>query len=366
MAAIKSKTNKVASDIYPVRTRKSEIAEGLFSCPFPRKNGGPCNVSQKYRSMKIHCKNMHDEDIALKCIIGNCKWSCSPSIRCLTSHRDNHDNHGIITLNGCENLDGTCLVVPFKGDFIDEHSPACFEAKVSLKRYSGKILKRAERAAACLKHKETALKKVFKKKQLSPVKQTSPVKQLAPVNAVVISLSPSKNLKHVAWKRAALATYVSAWEKCKINDVIANIAIPVQAPEISGATLKNKTSSSVGVKRKIKQEESFLPLKKRKSACHYDEEVIAGPSAPVVKPVVVEAVLSSRVKLTKRKLAFKSGLKAKVNQMREGGFEKKDFDRLLRKYPLEQVLALVGGENEIDGMNVRDQMEQITYNLLAG
>ena len=52
--------------------------------------------------------------------------------------------------------------------------------------------------------------------------------------------------------------------------------------------------------------------------------------------------------------------------MREGGFEKKDFDRLLRKYPLEQVLALVGGENEIDGMNVRDQMEQITYDLLAG
>ena len=96
------------------------------------------------------------------------------------------------------------------------------------------------------------------------------------------------------------------------------------------------------------------------------EEVIDGPSAPVVKPVVVEAVLSSRVKLTKRKLAFKSGLKAKVNQMREGGFDKKDFDGLLKKYSLEQVLDLVAGENEIDGLNLRDQMEQITFDMLAG
>ena len=147
MAVIKSKTDKVASDLYPVRTRKNELAEGLFSCPFPRKNGGPCNVSQKYRSMRIHCKNMHGEDISLKCMVNNCEWYCSPSVRCLTSHRDNHENHGILTFNGLENLDGTCLVVPFDGDFIDEHTPACSEAKVALKRYSGKMLKRAERAA---------------------------------------------------------------------------------------------------------------------------------------------------------------------------------------------------------------------------
>jgi hypothetical protein len=376
MAVIKSKTNKVASDIYPVRTRKSELAEGLFSCPFPRKNGGPCNVSQKYRSMRIHGKNMHGEDISLKCIIGNCKWSCSPSIRCLTSHRDNHDNHGILTFNGLENLDGTCLVVPFDGDFIDEHTPACSEAKVALKRYSGKMLKRAERAAISLKHKETALKKVFKKKHPSPAKQITLVEQLAPVSAVVISLSPSKNLKTVAWKRKnladwkskALSNYVSVWDKCNI----ANIAIPVQAPKISGVTHKNKTSSSFGLKRKIKQEESFLPLKKRKSAFDYEEEVIAGPSAPVVEPVV-EAVTDTRVKRTKRKLAsksgkrvYKAGLRDKLNQMREGGFERKDFDELLVKYDLHQVLALLSGENENDGMNVAEQMELITYNLLSG
>ena len=124
--------NKVALDIYPVRTRKIEIAEGLFSCPFLSKRGTLCRVSQKYRSLKIHCKNIHDEDIALKCIIENCKWSCSPSIRCLTGHRDNLDNHGNIPYNGCENLDETCVVVPFvltdfPGDFIDGHSAACVE-----------------------------------------------------------------------------------------------------------------------------------------------------------------------------------------------------------------------------------------------
>jgi hypothetical protein len=61
----------------------------------------------------------------------------------LTGHRDNLDIHGSIPHNGCENLDGTCLVVPFvltdfPGEFIDGHSAACVEAKLSLKRFSGK------------------------------------------------------------------------------------------------------------------------------------------------------------------------------------------------------------------------------------
>ena len=84
----------------------------------------------------------------------------------------------------------------------------------------------------------------------------------------------------------------------------------------------------------------------------------------MVKPVVVEAV--PKVKVTKRKLAFSSGLKAKINKMREGGFDQKDFTRLLRKYDLEQVLALVGGENEMDGKNLREKMTQITHDMLLG
>ena len=141
MAGNKSKINKVASELYPVRTSKSEIAEGLFLCPSPRKDGDSCRVSQNYRSLKVHCKNIHDEEISLKCNINNCDWFCSPSIRCLTSHRDNFDNHGSIPFKGSLNLDGTCLVIPFVGEFIDEHTSCCAAAKVSLKRYSGRMLK---------------------------------------------------------------------------------------------------------------------------------------------------------------------------------------------------------------------------------
>ena len=121
----------------------------------------------------------------------------------------------------------------------------------------------------------------------------------------------------------------------------------MQAPEISGATPKNKASSSVGVKRKIEQEESFLPLRKRKSARDYDDEVIAGPSAPVVEPDVIETV--PKVKVTKRKRAFSPGLEARIKKMKEGGFDQKDFSRLVRRYGLHQVLALVSGDNEMDG-----------------
>ena len=174
-----------------------------------------------------------------------------------------------------------------------------------------------------------------------------------------------KNLAE--WKSKALAKY-ELFDKCNI----ANTAVSVQAPKSSGSTHKNKIPSSFGLKRKIKQEESVLPLKKRRSARDDEEEAIAGPSAVVVEPVV-EAVTDTHVKRTKRKLAsksgkrvYKAGLRDKLNQMREGGFERKDFDELLVKYDLHQVLALVSGENENDGMNVAEQMELITYNLLSG
>ena len=288
MSGKNSKNNKVALDIYQVRTRKLEIAEGLFSCPFLSKRGTLCRVSQKYRSLKIHCKNIHDEEIALKCIIGNCKWSCSQSIRCLTGHRDNLDNHGSIPYNGCENLDGTCLVVPFvltdfPGEFIDGHSAACVEAKLSLKRFSGKMLKRAERAAASLKTKKAALDKVFKKKQPSPVKP------------VVISLSPSKNLK------TSLAT--AAMENSEKSKVIENIVVPVMSSKNSESTLQKEASPVVGVKRKVeissaeKQEESTRPLKKRKSACDFDEQVMAGLSVSMVPSVVIVEAVPTRMNM---------------------------------------------------------------------
>ena len=119
---------------------------------------------------------------------------------------------------------------------------------------------------------------------------------------------------------------------CKIKEVVADIEIPAQASEISGAAPKKTASSLVGVKRELEQEESFLPLRKRKSAHDYDVEVTAGPSALVVEPVVTEPV--PKVKVKKRKVAFSTGLEAKIQKMREGGFDQKDFSRLVRRYGL--------------------------------
>ena len=187
--------SKVASCLFPVRDRKNEMSEALFSCPFPRKNGNHCMVSQKYRSMKIHCKNMHGGDISLRCNLGNCRWKCNVSLRCLTSHRDNPENHGILTLNGCEDLDGTCIIVPFEGDehtTVGEHTAACAVAKYELKKYSGKMLKRAERAKQQAiisgEHKETALEKVIEQNHPVPAKEITLKENTAPVSAVVIAL----------------------------------------------------------------------------------------------------------------------------------------------------------------------------------
>ena len=366
MSGKNSKNNKVALDIYQVRTRKLEIAEGLFSCPFLSKRGAPCRVSQKYRSLKNHCKNMHDEEIALKCIIGNCKWSCSLSIRCLTSHRDNLDNHGSVPLNGCENLDGTCLVVPFvltdfPGDFIDEHSAACVESKLSLKRFSGKMLKRAERAAASLKTKKAALDKVFKKKQPSPVKP------------VVISLSPSNNPKFAAWKKDSLAIYTSAMEDCKESKVIANNVVPAMSSKNCEVTLEEKASPAVGVKRKVemssveKQEESTRPLKKRKSACDFDEQAIAGPSVSMVPSVVpVEAVPIPSDVTQPKKVLNKRQLEIDLKEMRERGFDKEEFKKLLGEFDLFDVLGSVAGENDVDQENMRETLADVAFQMLRG
>ena len=83
----------------------------------------------------------------------------------------------------------------------------------------------------------------------------------------------------------------------------------------------------------------------------------------MAEPVVTEPV--PKVKGKKRKIAFSSGLKDRIQKMREGGFDQKDFSRLVRRYGLHQVLALVGGDNEMDGKNLRDNMMQITHSMLS-
>ena len=125
-------SSKVASCLFPVRDRKNEISESKFSCPFPKKNGKRCKVSQKFRSMKNHCRHMHGSEISIRCMLQQCRWKCHISLRCLTSHRDNPENHGVLTLNGCEDLDSTSMIVPYQKEdhtTIDEHTAPCVLAK---------------------------------------------------------------------------------------------------------------------------------------------------------------------------------------------------------------------------------------------
>ena len=212
--------------LFPVRDRRSELSESKFSCPFLKKNGKECKVLQKFRNLKDHCRHMHGCEISIRCMVQQCRWKCHVSLRCLTSHRDNLDNHGALTVGGCEDLDATCKIVPYVEEdhgTLNEHTAACAVAKLELKKYTGKVLKRADRAKA---------------------------------KAVA------------AWKEKALAKYVACWEV-------------ELAPELAIVRASR-------LKRKYTPTESELPLNKRLSSRDVEETVVAEPAvagaAPILSP----------------------------------------------------------------------------------
>ena len=201
------------------------------------------------------------------------------------------------------------------------------------------MLKREERAAASAKLKEAALKKAFKKKKPSPAK---------PV-VIALTKQPVRNPKFDAWMKTSLAT--SAVENSKKSKVIANIVVPVVSSNNCEETLKKEASSVVGVK----------------SACEFEKQAMAGSSVPLVPSVaIVEALPTPIVEVTqpKKVLSFvQLQLETKLNQMRERGFEKEDFMRLLRKFDLNDVLGLVAGENDFDQRNLRKSLAGVAYRM---
>ena len=355
---------KSVSCLFPVRDRKSELSESKFSCPFPKNNGEKCKVSQKFRNLKNHCRHMHGSEISIRCMLQQCRWRCHISLRCLTSHRDNLENHGVLTLSGCEDLDSTCMIVPYvKEDHgkLSEHTAECAVAKYALKRYSGKILKRADRARAqaAVKQKEAVVVKVTNQKHAVP--EITLEECVTPTSVVVISLSPSKNLKAeawktkrlAAWKQKTLANYVACWEVELAKDAVSS-----RASKNSGFPPKNKTSTTSGLKRKNTPKESELPLKKRLSTRDIEETVVAEPAAAGAAPIV-EDVTNSRAKSVKGKPIMSSrkfniaSLRAKLSQMKTDGMnhiEWKDFDALLQTHNLQKVRSLVqlgSGEDQV-------------------
>ena len=401
MSGRNSKNMKVVRDLYKVRSRKLEIAEGLFLCPFITNRGTSCRVAQKFRSLKTHCENMHKGKIALKCAIDNCGWSCIHSIRCLTSHRDNLENHGNVPYNGGENLDGNCVVIPFvladiPGELVDnEHFPQCVEAKIALKRFSGKMLKREERAAAAAKLKKEALKKVFESKKpsgakpviiafskqsVSKSKRSHPPKPskvvCEPEGGLDLEVTSSRNAKVDAWKKASLEIYTSAMENSKKGEVIATVVKSIVSSKICKETLEREASPVVGKKRKAeishaeKREESSRPLKKRRSACEFEKQPTVESTVPLAASLASgEGLSAPAAKVTqpnKTLSPVQLELEAELNLMREKGFEKTDFVKLLKNFGLNEVLNLVGGEDRIDQKNLRNSLSSIAYKMLKG
>ena len=155
---------------------------------------------------------MHGCEISIRCMVQQCRWKCHVSLRCLTSHRDNLDNHGALTVGGCEDLDATCKIVPYVEEdngTLNEHTAACAVAKLELKKYTGKVLKRADRAnaKAAVKQNEADLIKVTNQQHTVP--EITLEECVTPTEVIVVTLSPSKNLNAEAWKAKKLA----AWKK---------------------------------------------------------------------------------------------------------------------------------------------------------
>ena len=134
--------------LLPVRVRKGELAQAKFTCPF-LKNGKKCLVLQPYRHLSEHCRKIHKQEVALKCLIDDCSWECHISLRCLTSHRSNTETHGVLVFNGGPNVDGSCKVVPYvvEEGVSEYHTDSCSVSTQDLTRFRAKMLKREERAA---------------------------------------------------------------------------------------------------------------------------------------------------------------------------------------------------------------------------
>jgi hypothetical protein len=142
------------------------------------------------------------------------------------------DNHGVLTVGGCKDLDATCKIVPYVGEdhgTLDDHTAACAVAKLELKKYTGKVLKRADRAKA---------------------------------KAVA------------ACKEKALAKYMACWE--------------VEFPEVAIGHDSVKELYARALKRKYASTESEPPRKKRLSSRDVEETVVAEPvvagAAPILSP----------------------------------------------------------------------------------
>ena len=52
--------------------------------------------------------------------------------------------------------------------------------------------------------------------------------------------------------------------------------------------------------------------------------------------------------------------------MRERGFDKEEFKKLLGKFDLMEVLGSVAGKNDVDQENLRESLANVAFQMLRG
>ena len=125
-------------------------------------------------------------------------------------------------------------------------------------------------------------------------------------------------------------------------------------------------------KRKIESThtEKSRPLKRRRSACEFEKqptvESTVPPTASLASGEGLSAPAAKVTQPNKTLSPVQLELEAELNHMRENGFEKKDFAKLLKKFELNEVLALVAGEDSFDQRSLKKSLAGVAYRMLQG
>ena len=82
--------------------------------------------------------------------------------------------------------------------------------------------------------------------------------------------------------------------------------------------------------------------------------------------VPVEAVPIPSDVTQPKKVLNKRQLEIDLKEMRERGFDKEEFKKLLGEFDLFDVLGSVAGENDVDQENLRETLADVAFQMLRG
>lgn len=349
----------------------------------------------------------------------SCDWICGKSMRCLASHRRDRDVHNFVAFHGKGlNLDGRAKVIVASSPSPQytelagrkNHTSECVKATDALVKYTARTKKRETRANAKLEREAKSkpdLAVVTINLTLTAVrprntvakKQSKPVVKSVPVAATEVAVETESDEEE---------DYVNFDELCDSdndgekewydsdedgdNDEVEVIfpsielelpAAPVQpivpieevvlppriVSHITHAPLVQESQTVSVIMGKRKAGESFsdqtpkrvkknvvpanipgpVPRKKVKEEPTITfNDAVAGASNSSVAPGLETS--------PRPKLMVKASLRGKLQQMRINGFERSDYEDLVREYSTVKALEEVAGYNDTDQFNLMEHV----------